>query len=278
MIVFQLTASRRGWRTIWCITAPLTPHFNSQPHEEADFAEERNLHFHFLFQLTASRRGWHGGLKYCIEHKNFNSQPHEEADKTKGLSVSEHGYFNSQPHEEADDSNFTVYNGVNISTHSLTKRLTLFPTLWGFHLSYFNSQPHEEADVSWSCFQKFLVHFNSQPHEEADLPQFEMFKCVDISTHSLTKRLTFLCTGNVTSVDISTHSLTKRLTLNQDWFLQEFNISTHSLTKRLTSVSSFALTFTYISTHSLTKRLTSTLHKNSAHEIFQLTASRRGWQ
>ena len=165
-------------------------------------------------------------------------------------------YFNSQPHEEADKT-----KGLSVSEHG-----------------YFNSQPHEEADVSWSCFQKFLVHFNSQPHEEADLPQFEMFKCVDISTHSLTKRLTFLCTGNVTSVDISTHSLTKRLTLNQDWFLQEFNISTHSLTKRLTSVSSFALTFTYISTHSLTKRLTSTLHKNSAHEIFQLTASRRGWQ
>ena len=55
-------------------------------------------------------------------------------------------YFNSQPHEEADDSNFTVYNGVNISTHSLTKRLT-------------NVERH------------------SAQHKE-------------ISTHSLTKRLT----------------------------------------------------------------------------------------
>ena len=212
MIVFQLTASRRGWHSDRLTSFKL---FSISTHSLTKrLTTCRNYSFRTIpvFQLTASRRGWHGGLKYCIEHKNFNSQPHEEADKTKGLSVSEHGYFNSQPHEEADDSNFTVYNGVNISTHSLTKRLT------------------------------------------------------------------FLCTGNVTSVDISTHSLTKRLTLNQDWFLQEFNISTHSLTKRLTSVSSFALTFTYISTHSLTKRLTSTLHKNSAHEIFQLTASRRGWQ
>ena len=190
MIVFQLTASRRGWHSDRLTSFKL---FSISTHSLTKrLTTCRNYSFRTIpvFQLTASRRGWHGGLKYCIEHKNFNSQPHEEADKTKGLSVSEHGYFNSQPHEEADDSNFTVYNGVNISTHSLTKRLTLFPTLWGFHLSYFNSQPHEEADVSWSCFQKFLVHFNSQPHEEADLPQFEMFKCVDISTHSLTKRLT----------------------------------------------------------------------------------------
>ena len=59
-----------------------------------------------------------------LSYKNFNSQPHEEADRFK------------------DD--VLVFN--SISTHSLTRRLTiLFPNpvqMW----YYFNSQPHEEAD------------------------------------------------------------------------------------------------------------------------------------
>ena len=34
-------------------------------------------------------------------------------------------YFNSQPHEEADESEETDMKAIDISTHSLTKRLTL---------------------------------------------------------------------------------------------------------------------------------------------------------
>ena len=34
-VIFQLTASRRGWRSLWRNTRT-REHFNSQPHEEAD--------------------------------------------------------------------------------------------------------------------------------------------------------------------------------------------------------------------------------------------------
>ena len=77
---------------------------------------------------------------------HFNSQPHEEADSKSGQRRSYLDYFNSQPHEEADHEHLSFYKNYNISTHSLTKRLTNRVTSFLFGEEYFNSQPHEEAD------------------------------------------------------------------------------------------------------------------------------------
>ena len=124
IIIFQLTASRRGWRRII----------------ECNFLSP-------IFQLTASRRGWPPKplRSYLVLH--FNSQPHEEADTVKilsyfGIFISTHSltkrltgshkrhhwnyrHFNSQPHEEADlELQKQLSDVVVISTHSLTKRLT----------------------------------------------------------------------------------------------------------------------------------------------------------
>ena len=55
-----------------------------------------------------------------------------------------------------------------ISTHSLTKRLTVFNSEYIVNSKYFNSQPHEEADSNRRFAVQELGHFNSQPHEEAD--------------------------------------------------------------------------------------------------------------
>ena len=60
-----------------------------------------------------------------IFHKDFNSQPHEEADELYFWIVGIIPYFNSQPHEEADDTAISFCCYWNISTHSLTKRLTM---------------------------------------------------------------------------------------------------------------------------------------------------------
>ena len=79
----------------------------------------------FVFQLTASRRGWRPVLLHS------------------SCRVS---YFNSQPYEEADLPPVPREHSLDISTHSLTKRLT--SDIWHteFFHRYFNSQPHEEAD------------------------------------------------------------------------------------------------------------------------------------
>ena len=79
------------------------------------------------------------------------------------------------------------------------------------------------------------MYFNSQPHKEADFSVMIVFAIIlNISTHSLTRRLTNHFLNRRNEMSISTHSLTRRLTITggevDDWF----NISTHSLTRRLT--------------------------------------------
>ena len=58
-----------------------------------------------------------------------------------------------------------------------------------------------------------VYNFNSQPHEEADqqIPDILKFYS-NISTHSLTRRLTGYLADDDIFNGISTHSLTRRLT------------------------------------------------------------------
>ena len=126
-----------------------------------------------------------------LEQVHFNSQPHEEADGCFRHPPKRKRYFNSQPHEEADPGNPCLHKFPEISTHSLTKRLTISRLLFGVFGSYFNSQPHEEADKGQGWRKPITV---------------------SISTHSLTKRLTYWTRCCYPQSDISTHSLTKRLT------------------------------------------------------------------
>ena len=78
-------------------------------------------------------------------------------------------HFNSQPHKEADAKIF-----LDI-----------------VHPMYFNSQPHKEADAFGSPTTTVSFNFNSQPHKEADDDALNNEEApINISTHSLTRRLT----------------------------------------------------------------------------------------
>ena len=147
ILVFQLTASRRGWP--FCMT----------------FVDA-----FFAFQLTASRRGWRYALRcICCTCWYFNSQPHEEADWEDEVVGSVGGYFNSQPHEEADVG------------WSVQKSLTV----------YFNSQPHEEADSHTPTTLVLIALFQLTASRRGwPSPPVVPGTFDDISTHSLTKRLT----------------------------------------------------------------------------------------
>ena len=148
-LLFQLTASQGGWRYIQSLLV-LDSHFNSQPHKEADSVSIKPCAHFVRFQLTASQGGWL--IKSVIAVSNT--------------------YFNSQPHKEADLSLLNCLNRSNISTHSLTRRLT----------------------------SRYLTGGGT----------------VHISTHSLTRRLTIINGHFLDYVHISTHSLTRRLTM---WWL-----------------------------------------------------------
>ena len=80
--------------------------------------------------------------------QHFNSQPHKEADAKDIAYASPLHYFNSQPHKEADTiPNWGKHQNVDISTHSLTRRLTRLSERLRFLHRDFNSQPHKEADL-----------------------------------------------------------------------------------------------------------------------------------
>ena len=169
--LFQLTASRRGWQLFlerhilheWISTHSLTKRLTTTANAPMIFPS--------LFQLTASRRGW---LFQCIIPSSvvhFNSQPHEEADsKTFAcnnqavifqLTASRRGwpYFFCQ-----------IPLAKGISTHSLTKRLTL---LHGIHVISGHISTHsltKRLTAAGVTVPAGPVDFNSQPHEEADLP------------------------------------------------------------------------------------------------------------
>ncbi len=77
-------------------------------------------------------------------------------------------HFNSQPHKEADVVSLTATTDTSISTHSLTRRLTLLGYRCSCEDGYFNSQPHKEADQLTAILAEYQQNFNSQPHKEAD--------------------------------------------------------------------------------------------------------------
>ena len=121
-------------------------------------------------------------------------------------------YFNSHPHEEDDAASRPLCKAIFISTHILTKRMTLVQQLPWQCSWYFNSHPHEEDDPFRNQKIVFQIHFNSHPHEEDDSWERVFNNIEDISTHILTKRMTTSFLSSVLPFTISTHILTKRMT------------------------------------------------------------------
>ena len=79
---------------------------------------------------------------------------------------------------------------ATISTHILTKRMTLFLfRVWVVWVN-FNSHPHEEDDLKVAKHTRNSVYFNSHPHEEDDSTAWKNPLAMYISTHILTKRMT----------------------------------------------------------------------------------------
>ena len=99
-------------------------------------------------------------------------------------------HFNSHPHEEDDPTDPEPLNYTGISTHIITKRMTV-------KLGEINMSGSFQLTSSRRGWLKQLSHsaethyFNSHPHEEDDLKAKRLSLCQLISTHILTKRMTF---------------------------------------------------------------------------------------
>ena len=138
------------------------------------------------FQLTSSRRGW--PLEAYLQGEEV--------------------YFNSHPHEEDDESYRENPVFRVISTHILTKRMTIFKDT-GFDSCTF------QLTSSRRGWPDIFLSF---------------FFCIIISTHILTKRMTEIGFEQRQEVEISTHILTKRMTsvkrTNEAW-PEHFNSHPH---------------------------------------------------
>ena len=121
----------------------------------------------------------------------------------------------------------------NISTHILTKRMT-YSSDCTCNLWHFNSHPHEEDDLVSMLIHNRLRYFNSHPHEEDD------FNIAMSKIHLIIFQLTSSRRGwhwpdtNTFRTGISTHILTKRMTWRYKRASDHRSISTHILTKRMT--------------------------------------------
>ena len=132
-------------------------------------------------------------------------------------------HFNSHPHEEDDN---VRHSNAHIHQH-------------------FNSHPHEEDDVEESRNCRTRKHFNSHPHEEDDAKETAEQYVDGISTHILTKRMTFL-------------QRSRRLSVSY------FNSHPH---EEDDDRGRFRGGRKVISTHILTKRMTAILNKNNLFKI-----------
>ena len=99
-------------------------------------------------------------------------------------------YFNSHPHEEDDNSSGWVRHSIQ----------------------YFNSHPHEEDDKFREFAESVEKYFNSHPHEEDDTQRISQTNDQTISTHILTRRMTWILATSRLVIGISTHILTRRMT------------------------------------------------------------------
>ena len=57
-------------------------------------------------------------------------------------------YFNSHPHKEDDLIFLAKSLSIPISTHILTRRMTLVQMIQKRSVDYFNSHPHKEDDAT----------------------------------------------------------------------------------------------------------------------------------
>ena len=274
---FQLTASRRGWQQVveqihvvsdistHSLTKRLTRwlslhyrqccHFNSQPHEEADFGVYISTPGRIISTHSLTKRLTSGDYfkwvtlaisTHSLTKRLTNRNPETYCSKIFQLTASRRGWLS-----------FSEYFWLTRIFQLTASRRGWPAKNDGEHtLDAFQLTASRRGWPWCRTLKRTQMYFNSQPHEEADSRHslrcgVELFQLTASRRGWRHRRCTVKLYGT-----ISTHSLTKRLT--RDGYWTEITVP--------------------ISTHSLTKRLTATALKEAFASSFQLTASRRGWR
>ena len=187
----------------------------------------------------------------------FNSHPHEDDDPPTFKHITISCNFNSHPHEE-DDHVFPSFPVGNITFQLTSSRRGWRCWQWTYSVSIIFQLTSSRR--GWLCYTSYSVmriYFNSHPHEEDDdITNNHICRIRIISTHILTKRMTFAKLSPPISEYFNSHpheeddsnSFSARLPFivfqltssRRGWRLgtatklKWISISTHILTKRMT--------------------------------------------
>ena len=189
--LFQLTSSRGGWRfmeekTVWKITFQLTSSRGGWRYRFVDACRDSVISTHILTRrmtMTKRKKKQERTISTHILTRRMT-----RVQKNRKLV---RRYFNSHPHEEDDNVQSCLVIDQNISTHILTRRMTMQEVITWLIQQYFNSHPHEEDDRKVGHIKQRTKHFNSHPHEEDDSSESLQKVWRSISTHILTRRMTY---------------------------------------------------------------------------------------
>ena len=144
-----------------------------------------------IFQLTSSRRGWHEGKKCNLCVYEFQLTSSRRGWQLKLRNNKQIKYFNSHPHEEDDIGSCPICIATRIFQLTSSRR--------GWPVSLILHHAH-------TIFQ--LTSSRRGWH----WPDTNTFR-TGISTHILTKRMTWRYKRASDHRSISTHILTKRMTI-----------------------------------------------------------------
>ena len=137
------------------------------------------------------------------DEEHFNSHLHEEDDGNLHQHDRIQHHFNSHPHEEDDVPQSRPEWTINISTHILTKRITIGEQVPLNKRRNFNSHPHEEDDGS--SYERIYIDAKFQLTSSRRgwlwLVCFVLFT-LSISTHILTKRMTYTRVSTTSTICI----------------------------------------------------------------------------
>ena len=121
---FQLTSSRGGWHLIsWVVCS--SDIFQLTSSRGGWLISNGAMLEHRTFQLTSSRGGWRRTLGNEVAEMGFQLTSSRGGWQEVITWLIQQAYFNSHPHEEDD---IVMSNGLvveRISTHILTRRMTL---------------------------------------------------------------------------------------------------------------------------------------------------------
>ena len=173
--------------------------------------------------------------------------------------------------------NFSFFRNDNISTHILTRRMTVSFSSFSSFSSISTHILTRRMTMVVARLTSSLLHFNSHPHKEDDFRYLIASENENISTHILTRRMTSMLFALGTFTYISTHILTRRMTSIRAFAMQAAVFQLTSSQGGWREVIPVKYSRSYFNSHPHKEDDAISGSNTFAWLTFQLTSSQGGW-